>query len=66
MRRGHRDAGNGETNQTKSEQQDADQVVVKVAPGGCPGGGVKQGWKNDKEDQIRIEREPRKPGYKAE
>lgn len=61
-----RDPEDGEADQSKGEQQDADEVVVEIAPGGVSGGGVEQGREDGKEDEIRVEGNVGNTGDEAE
>ncbi len=56
----------GECNQTKSQEQNADKVVAKVAPGSSPGREIEQGRQNHEKDKIGIQGEVRDAGKKPE
>ena len=55
-----------ENDQAKSQQQNAEHVVGKFAPGCDPGGRVKKRRQDDEEDDVRIERDLRNSGNEPE
>ena len=62
----HRNPEHGESNQSKGQHQNADDIVVKVSPRSIETPDVEQGRENNQEDNVGIQRDLRQAREQAQ